>query len=188
VLAEAKRMGAERDPVAALISAGAYDEAATSCVRLHTHAIGRLCIAMLGSQAEAEEATQETFLNAHRAMAQFRAEGSVRGWLMAIARRVCVRRLSMRARQARHLALVVDAEHAPASPDELAERRRRAHAVRRALEQLKPSEREILLLRYHSGLSFREVVEVCGLEPATARKRTSRALARLRTLLKHEVD
>jgi RNA polymerase sigma-70 factor (ECF subfamily) len=71
---------------------------------------------------------------------------------------------------------------------ELADRRRRARSLRDALAELKPSEREILLLRYQAELSFREVAEACGLDEPAARKRASRALARLRTLLKHEVE
>jgi len=188
VLAEAKPMGAEEEPVVALIRRGALEEAATLCVREHAHAIGRLSMAMLGNQAEAEEAVQETFLSAHRAIGQFRGESRVRAWLFTIARRICARRLALRVRDGKRLLLARETISDVASPLELADEARRARSVRAALAKLKPSEREILLLRYQSGLSFREVVEVSGLRPAAARKRTSRALARLRTLLKHEVE
>ena len=67
--------------------------------------------------------------------------------------------------------------------DELLERRQRAEKVRDALEELKPSDREALLLRYEAGLSYREVGEVMATGEATARKRASRALARLRDVL-----
>jgi RNA polymerase sigma-70 factor (ECF subfamily) len=40
------------------------------------------------------------------------------------------------------------------------------------------------LLRYEAGLSYREVGEACGVDEAAARKRVSRALARLRELVK----
>ena len=63
------------------------------------------------------------------------------------------------------------------------ERRQRAEKVRDALEELKPSDREALLLRYEAGLSYREVGEVMASGEATARKRASRALARLRDVL-----
>ena len=60
---------------------------------------------------------------------------------------------------------------------------RRAEAVRAALGGLKPSEREALVLHYQGELSFREIAELCGIDEATARKRASRGLARLRKAL-----
>jgi RNA polymerase sigma-70 factor (ECF subfamily) len=186
--AEARAEQVEQDPIVALVRAGAHAEAAERCARDHGRAIGRLCMAMLGDQAEAEEAVQETFLAAYRAIAQFRGDGRVLSWLVSIARRICVRRLESRARQqARRLELVHDADD-QSSPMELAERKRRARSLRGALAELKPSEREILLLRYQAELSFREVAEACGLDEPAARKRASRALARLRALLKNEVE
>jgi RNA polymerase sigma-70 factor (ECF subfamily) len=62
--------------------------------------------------------------------------------------------------------------------------RRRAEAARALLARVRPTEREALLLRYEAGLSYREVGEACGVDEAAARKRVSRALARLRELVK----
>ena len=64
--------------------------------------------------------------------------------------------------------------------------RRRARVLRDALGKLKPSEREALVLRYVSDLSHREVATATNLDEATARKRISRALARLRSVLPDE--
>ncbi|HET7608416.1 MAG TPA: sigma-70 family RNA polymerase sigma factor, partial [Gammaproteobacteria bacterium] len=55
-----------------------------------------------------------------------------------------------------------------------------------ALEKLKPSEREALALRYVADLSHREIAEACGLDEAAARKRVSRALDRLRSVMPTE--
>ena len=55
--------------------------------------------------------------------------------------------------------------------------------LRNALAELKPSEREAVVLRYDAGLSFREVAAACGVDEAAARKRVSRALSRLRASL-----
>ncbi len=187
MVAEAQQT-AESDPVADLIHQGAYREAITMCARLHGAALGRLCMAMLGSQAEAEETVQEALLAAHDAFGEFRAEGSVRAWLFGIARRMCARRLVKRVRRERRLKLVHDAESDHQLPDEQIELERRARLVRAALETLKPSEREIVVLRYQSGLSYREIAELCGVEEAAARKRVSRALVHLRTTLRDEVE
>ncbi len=86
-------------------------------------------------------------------------------------------------RREKRLRLVHDAGADSSLPDELLERRQRGERVRAALEELKPSDREALLLRYESVLDYREIGSICGIDETTARKRTSRALARLRDVL-----
>lgn len=171
------------DPIALLLQEGRHREALAACVRAHGAVLGRLCMALLGSQADADEATQETLLRAHRAMATYRGEGSVKAWLCGIARHVCAHALETR-RRGRQLLEVVPAP-GEASADERA-RRQHARLVREALSRLKPTEREALVLRYVAGLSHREIAAACNLDEATARKRISRALARLRTVVSPE--
>ncbi|HTE51039.1 MAG TPA: RNA polymerase sigma factor [Kofleriaceae bacterium] len=182
----------DRDPIAVLIEEGKHREAAGRCAGQHGAAIGRLCMALLGSQAEAEEAAQETLLAACSQMGAYRAEGTVRAWLFGIARRVCARRFENGARERRRLALVRDpsapwAEAADGdSPAASFATMRRARAVRAALAALRPSEREALILRYQAGLSFREIAAQSGIDEAAARKRASRGLAQLRRVLRSE--
>ncbi len=177
----------EADPIQVRIQEGAYREAVAMCAREHGAALGRLCMAMLGSQAEAEETAQEALIAAHDAMASYRGDGSVRSWLFGIARRMCARRIETRVRRKNKLRLVHDAEADEGLPDDVVEQNRRARKVREALEQLKPSERDVVVLRYESGLSYREIGVAVGIDEAAARKRTSRALVRLRKFLKDEV-
>ena len=174
------------DPAEQLIRDGSYREAAALCARTHGAVLGRLCMALLGRQADAEEALQETLLQAYRAMPGYRADGPVRAWLFGIARRVCARRLEARVTGARRLQLVHDADRPSALPDALVEAAHRAATVRGALGRLTPTEREAVLLRYEADLSFREVGLACGIDEATARKRCSRGLDRLRSILVEE--
>ena len=58
-----------------------------------------------------------------------------------------------------------------------------ARRARLLLGEIRPTEREALVLRYAAELSFREVAQACGIDEAAARKRVSRGLLRLRTLL-----
>lgn len=159
------------------------------CSRHHGSALGRLCMAMLGSQQDAEDIAQETLIDAHDALATWRGEGSIRGFLMTIARRKCARLIEKRSRRTAKLRLVHDAEKAPPSdehPDKHLLLKQRGDRARAALAVLRPSEREALLLRYGTGLSFREVGAACGIDEAAARKRVSRAIARLRETLREE--
>lgn len=182
-------MGAEAamvwdsDPVRAAFLAGDARTAIALCAGRHGASIGRLCMGWLGSQTEAEEAVQETLLAAFHGASGFRGDGSVAAWLYGIARRVCARRVEVRGRRERQLRLVgAEPAHAEAA-DVLLAARRRGERVRLALEQLKPSERDAVVLRYEGELSFREVGECCGVDEATARKRVSRALEKLRSTL-----
>lgn len=170
------------DPIEQCLARGDHRGAVALCARLHGAALGRLCMSFLGSQAEADEAVQESLLAAFDGMGQYRADASVRAWLFGIARRVCARRVETRARREHRLRLVHGDDSAPGADAVLAARRE-AERVRGALEQLKPSERDAVVLRFERELSFREVGAACGVDEATARKRVSRALDRLRILL-----
>lgn len=178
---------AERPPpIAELIARGQHRAALSRCAAEHGAAIGRLCMALLGSQAEAEETTQETLIAAHDSFAHWRGEGSIRAWLFGIARRRCARRLATRQRRAHRLRLL-ETPPAPDAPlDEQVHARRQAVKVRHALDQLEPTLREAIVLRYQSGLSYREIAGLCHIKETAARKRASRALARLRTILNQE--
>jgi RNA polymerase sigma-70 factor (ECF subfamily) len=168
-----------------LIAAGDYREALAGCARAYAMPLGRLCMAFTGSQAESEELVQETLLAAFDAFPQYRAEGSVRAWIFGIARRICGRYTEMRARRESRLRLVHDTRPRP-DTSELALEKERAERARAALAKLKPSEREAVVLRYESGLSFKELSIACGVDEAAARKRVSRALAKLRAELGEE--
>lgn len=184
--AEAQATQVTIDPIAELISRGAHRDAVAACARVHGASLGRLCMAMLGNQAEAEETVQEALIASHEAMAAYRGEGTVRAWLCGIARKLCARRLETRVRREKRLRLVHDAGVDAGMPDAVVEERRRARRVRAALEELKPTERDAVLLRYEAGLSYLEIAQACGIDEAAARKRASRALARLREVLGDE--
>jgi len=164
-----------------------HGAALTLCARQHGAAIGRLCMALVGSQADAEALTQETLLAAHDAFDSWRGEGSIRSWLFGIARRKCARHLEGRTAGRARLELLREEAPAP-DPADTASERQLAERARAALSQVKPSEREALILRYAGGLSFREVAAACGIDEAAARKRVSRAHARLREQLDTDAE
>lgn len=160
------------------------------CARRFGVSLGRLCFAMLASQPEADEAAQETLLAAYDGALGFRGEGTVKSWLFGIARRICARRLEVRTRQQRRTRLLVpvaqDAWNDGGGSDMQLEAARRGKALRDALGELRPTEREAVLLRFEGDLSFRDVGVACGIDEAAARKRVSRALSRLRERLGSE--
>jgi len=171
--------------IEALIAAGKHREALSLGARAYAAPLGRLCMAFTGSQAESEELVQETLLAALDALPQYRGDGTFRAFLFGIARRLCGRHVEMRGRREARLRLVHDTSKSR-DADELTQERELAERARAALAKLKPSEREAVVLRYEGDLSFRELSVACGVDEAAARKRVSRALARLRADLGEE--
>ena len=176
-------VGRDDDAIHDALSACDYRGAVERCARAHGAAVGRLCMALVGSQAEAQELAQETFVAALKSFPTYRAEGSVRSFLFGIARHICARHLETRTRREVKLRLVRDDEVCTDDASELMANRERAQQARDALAELRPTEREAVVLRFQCDLSFREVAYACGVDEATARKRVSRAIARLRVSL-----
>jgi RNA polymerase sigma-70 factor (ECF subfamily) len=167
------------EPIGDMIRDGRHRDALAACARTHGAILGRLAMALLGSQADADEAVQETLLRAHKAMPGYRAEGSVKAWLCGIARHVCAHTLETR-RRGRELLELVPAEEGTTTLFAS------ARALRVALAKLKPSERECLVLRFVADLDHRDIAVALGLDEPAARKRISRALAHLRTVIPAE--
>lgn len=153
------------------------------CVQRHGRSIGRLCMAMIGAQGDADDVTQETLIAAHASFGEFRQQGTLRAWLLGIARNKCLQHLEKHRRRGARLQLLGAAAEVAEERDG---HRARAEQARSLLERVRPSDRDALLLRYCGELSFKEVAAACGIEEATARKRVSRALLALRSTLKEE--
>ena len=109
----------------------------------------------------------------------------MRAWLFGIARRKCAARLAKRTRRRARLHLLPDPENDPGPAVPLA-RKRRAHLIRTALAELKPSHREAVVMRYQAGLEYSEIAMALDIDESAVRKRVSRALAGLRSRLAAE--
>lgn len=175
------------DQVQHLIARGEYRSAMEALVRGYQHLIVRHCTAMLGDAAQGEEVAQEVFLGAYTAMPRFRQEASIRTWLLAIARKQCLRALRDRLRR-RHIEedkrneIASGAHRAPPDPpgeepEVLLQR------VRQGLDRLGSEERAVLLLRYDTGLSLVEMAHILGRSEASVRRQLARALQHLREVI-----
>jgi RNA polymerase sigma-70 factor (ECF subfamily) len=155
------------------------------CAQLHGPGLGRFCTALVGDAAEAEEIAQETLLGAFESFATFRAESSVRSWLFGIARKKCLKLLEGRRRAHKHRPTVEELarQSGVAGGEQWTELARRSAAARAALGRVRPSEREALLLRYVAEMSYRDIAAVFDVDEAAARKRVSRGLQQLRSIV-----
>lgn len=150
----------------------------------HARVCLRFATRMLGSREDAEEATQETFLRAYRALARYDERTSFRTWLMSILANRCRTTLLHRRRRAARLVLDGDAV-AQASQESSAAETELRDAIERALCQLEPAQREAFLLRHVEQLSYEEMAIVTGAGISALKMRVRRACERLQRLL-HE--
>jgi len=145
----------------------------------------RLAWLLAGSAADAEEATQDAFLKAYRALDRFRAGAPFRPWLLRIVanearnRRVAAtrrERLALRAREQ------PPAQAAPSPEAALLDLDAREELLA-ALRQLDERDRLAIACRYFLDLSEAETAAALDCRRGTVKSRLSRALARLRTEL-----
>jgi RNA polymerase sigma-70 factor (ECF subfamily) len=135
---------------------------------------------LLRDPVEAEDAAQQTFLSAYRALLQGQEPRDPSAWLGTIARNECRSRL--RARKAEPLALVQE----PAG-DELQRdvaRHEEIQALCAALAELPAQQRDAVVLREFYGLSYAEVAAALGLSGAAVESLLFRARKRLQEQLR----
>ena len=151
----------------------------------YQHRVFGVALRMLGNRAEAEEIAQETFLRAHRALADFRGDAKLSTWLYAIASRLCLNRLAggerRRAREGEETLLRLASDDAGAAAR--LERSELEQALAAAIEALPEERRIVVVLRDVQGLSYDEIAETLGLEPGTVRSRLHRARMDLKAKL-----
>ena len=151
-------------------------------VRRHEPAVFRTCLRYLRNEQEAEEAGQDAFLRAFHALPRFEGCSAFRTWLLRIVTNVCATRyaklLRERDRRAAYERAVGDeaavAKPLPPEPDDI------AGPLGDALETLSDDDRQILILRHITELSFEEIGEVLELKLSAAKMRLYRAEQRLR--------
>lgn len=159
-------------------------------VREHAGAIVNLARAMTGSDAEADDLAQETFVRAWRGFGRFRGESSVRTWLYGIALNVIRTHRARRTRAARVFGVLSRRDAADEDPLErvaaagdLEGQLAARDAIDRALAALPAELRETLVLRDVQGLDYREISVVLGVPIGTVESRIFRARQRLKPLL-----
>lgn len=132
---------------------------------------------------EADDAVQDTVLNAWRYGPGFRDEGQVDRWLVRLVATACNRmRRGLKRDASRHVSdddLTADDQN----PELLASRSRLAETLGSALQELAPRDRAIVLLADGQGWTAPEIAESLSMTPGSVRTRLSRAHARLRQAL-----
>lgn len=152
----------------------------------HAPACLRFATRMLGSREDAEDATQETLVRAHRALARYDHTMSFRTWIMSILINRC--RTAMLHRHRRTTRVVLDEAavgraHVDGATDDADLR----DAIERAVARLDGPQREAFLLKHVEMLSYEEMAAVTGIGVSALKMRVRRACERLQVMLQEDL-
>lgn len=192
--AQSLRASDEDRASAKRIAAGETDQFAR-LMREHNRRLYRIARAMLRDDAEAEDALQDAYLAAYRAMGRFRGEATLATWLSRLVLNECLGRLRRGARRQKVIPIVSAADEANAvagqeaeRPDRIEARRQMRSLLESKLDELPESFRLVFVLRSVEDLSVEETARTLEIPQATVRSRYFRAKALLREALAREID
>ena len=151
--------------------------------------------AVLGDFHLAQDAAQEAFISAFRALGGFRG-GSFKAWLLRIVTNACYDQLRSKKRRPSSSLddLSIDPDHSPMlideaeSPEEHALRQDLGRVIQSALDLLPPDQKLTVILSDVQGLSYEEVAQATGVAVGTVKSRLSRGRARLRDHLERHQE
>jgi RNA polymerase sigma-70 factor, ECF subfamily len=162
--------------------------------RLHNRRVYSLCLRMVGNTAEAEDLTQEAFLQLFRKIATFRGESAFSTWLHRLAVNVVLMKLRRKSGNESSLEQMTEPDEESGTP-----RRDFGAAdlaligsldrinLQRAVEQLPPGYKAIFVLHDVQGYEHNEIAEIMGCSIGNSKSQLHKARMRLRDLLKEAV-
>jgi len=170
------RLGRLDDARLAALAAQGDERAFEALYDRHHRPLLGFCRHMAGSREEGEDALQQTFLRAHRALLAHGPPDEVKPWLFAIARNRCLSLLAARRADA-----VVGEEIEPATEGfgAVVERRADLRALLADVRRLPEDQRSALVLAELADLSHAEIATVIGVPPARVKALVHQARSRL---------
>ncbi len=151
----------------------------TDLVNTHQTALLRMCYLNLRDRGLAEDAVQETFVKAYRALPAFRGDSNLKTWLMRIAINTC--RDMQRGSWLKHISRTVTLDQLAEPSESFSED---AVTVNMEIARLPVKLREAVLLYYYQNMKIEEVADALGIGISSASERLKRAKEKLRTTLK----
>lgn len=157
------------------------DRAFERIYRRHAVDVYRYAFAVLRNQADAEDVTQTTFMNAYRALERGETPETPHNWLIAIAHNVCRQRFRQASRRVQEVGLEDDvADHFVRPEDDDAPT---PADIKRALNQLAFNQRAALVMRELEGRSYAEIADLLDLSVSAVETLIFRARRALREQL-----
>jgi RNA polymerase sigma-70 factor (ECF subfamily) len=167
-------------------------EAFNELVERYQRLVYNVSLRMLGDSATAEDATQDTFFSAYKAIDKFRG-GSFKAWILRIATNSCRDRFraAKRSRLISLDALLLESEplsmaNGSESPEDYALRQELGRTLSEGLTSLPEDQRLAVVLFDIQGLTYEEVAEAFGCSLGTVKSRLSRGRMRLRDFMRKQ--
>jgi RNA polymerase sigma-70 factor, ECF subfamily len=158
------------------------DRAFERLYRKHAGDVYRYALVVLRNQADAEDVTQTTFMNAYRAFERGERPRSPQNWLIAIAHNVCRQRFRQSQRRPNEVAFDEDLAEAVVDEDAIS-----AEDIRRALGHLAFNQRAALVMRELEGRSYQEIAEILSVSVSAVETLIFRARRALREQLEEGI-
>ena len=160
----------------------ATDRSFERLYRKHAGDVYRYALVVLRNQADAEDVTQTTFLNAYRAMENGERPRSPQNWLIAIAHNVCRQRFRQSQRRPNEVGYEEELAEAVVDDDAIS-----AEDIRRALGHLAFNQRSALVMRELEGRSYQEIAEILDVSVSAVETLIFRARRALREQLEEGI-
>lgn len=157
-------------------------EAFSGLVDRHHERSVRVALRILGNREDAEEAVQDAFLRAFRALASYEARERFAAWLTRILVNQC-RTVLARTERREAVFIELDARDAERFTDVEDGQAGGWPDLESALARLPIEQREAIVLRYADDLTYEEMARITGAGESALKMRVQRAFSRLRTLL-----
>jgi RNA polymerase sigma-70 factor (ECF subfamily) len=145
---------------------------------------------VMGDRGELEDLVQEVFVIAYRGLARFRGESRISTWLYRVCVNVALGKLRTRARRPPPISMATApesrVEDSPDSPERMLERKQDVARVYRALDQLSPKKRVVLVLHEIEGLDLKDIASIVEAPQVTVRTRLFYARREFYALLAKE--
>jgi RNA polymerase sigma-70 factor (ECF subfamily) len=163
----------------ALIAAAVAGDTAAfeSLYRRHAGRVYGLCLRLTQNRADAQDATQETFVSAWRQLATFRGDSGLATWLHRIALNQVLGRKRRAATEANRLEIVERESATSYASPELTDH------LERAIAQLPQRAREVFVLQKVYGYTHEEVADLLNIAVGTCKAQVHRAGLLLMTIL-----
>ena len=156
---------------------------------LHKRRVYSLCLRMTANAAEAEDLTQEAFLQLYRKIATFRGESAFSTWLHRLAVNVVLMRLRKKGLSVVPIEETTETEEETPKKDLGAEDAKLAASIdrlqlQRAIERLPPGYRSIFVLHDVEGYEHNEIAVIVGCSIGNSKSQLHKARLKLREFLK----
>jgi len=180
-VAELEPLDGPEDRSGEIAAAKAGDLAAfEQLMRRHERLVLVTALRLLGSLADAQDASQEVFLKLYRSLAKVEAQGNISGWLYRVTVNACHDLRRRRPAAAVPMEDAGELASGEAVPQEQTAELERRRVLRMSLRTLSEKERAALVLRDLEGLSTGEVARVLGSSEATVRSQICKARVKVK--------